>query len=384
MATAYSITGTVIDRKTRQGVTGLRVEAWDRDTRYHDMLGQQMSRSDGGFTFEFDSEYFGDFAPDRLPDVFFRVFLGKQLLLSTQQASLENLRTTATHVVLEVDMPEAAPAGVDRLSTARAVSGVEFVRQSDFRGVGRETVARFGMVGRVLGRFVVDALAEMELQPLRSPAVQTRDVVGQDVFTAQKNLSAQQVTVSEVREYKAGDPAVALSSVTAVPGRVRPGESVVLHQQDGQVKYYSVVRQETPASIEAEDVARLDGEVKTLRADVNQAVAVRDNVSRLKTESDQSRMEVSAELAAMRAQVAELEKVRTELQVVRQQSAEKDREITTLQRDLATLTESQSRLTSRLTPERLEKLEALDRIEIEGPVRPLGSKKKTPRKPPSR
>src|SRR5688572_11020409 len=257
MATAYSITGTVIDRKTRQGVTGLRVEAWDRDTRYHDMLGQQMSRSDGGFTFDFDSEYFGDFAPDRLPDVFFKVFLGKQLLLSTQQASLENLRTTATHVMLEVDMPEAAPAGVDRLSTARAVSGVEFVRQSDFRGVGRETAARFGMVGRVLGRFLVDTLAELELQPLRSPAVQTRDVVGQDVFTAQKNLSAQQVTVSEVREYKAGDPAVAISSVTAIPGRVRPGESVVLHQQDGQVKYYSVVRQETPASIEAEDVARL-------------------------------------------------------------------------------------------------------------------------------
>jgi hypothetical protein len=383
MATAYSITGTVIDRKTRQGVTGLRVEAWDRDTRYHDMLGQQMSRSDGGFTFEFDSEYFGDFAPDRLPDVFFKVFLGKQLLLSTQQASLENLRTTATHVMLEVDMPEAAPAGVDRLSTARAVSGVEFVRQSDFRGVGRETAARFGMVGRVLGRFLVDTLAELELQPLRSPAVQTRDVVGQDVFTAQKNLSAQQVTVSEVREYKAGDPAVAISSVTAIPGRVRPGESVVLHQQDGQVKYYSVVRQETPASIEAEDVARLDGEVKTLRADVNQAAEVRDNVTRLKTESDQSRMEVSAELAAMRAQVAELEKVRTELQVVRQQSAEKDREITTLQRDVATLTESQNRLVARLTPERLQKLETLDRIEIEGPTRSLGSKK-TPRKPPSR
>jgi hypothetical protein len=383
MATAYSITGTVIDRKTRQGVTGLRVEAWDRDTRYHDMLGQQMSRSDGGFTFDFDSEYFGDFAPDRLPDVFFKVFLGKQLLLSTQQASLENLRTTATHVMLEVDMPEAAPAGVDRLSTARAVSGVEFVRQSDFRGVGRETAARFGMVGRVLGRFLVDTLAELELQPLRSPAVQTRDVVGQDVFTAQKNLSAQQVTVSEVREYKAGDPAVAISSVTAIPGRVRPGESVVLHQQDGQVKYYSVVRQETPASIEAEDVARLDGEVKTLRADVNQAAEVRDNVTRLKTESDQSRMEVSAELAAMRAQVAELEKVRTELQVVRQQSAEKDREITTLQRDVATLTESQNRLVARLTPERLQKLETLDRIEIEGPTRSLGSKK-TPRKPPSR
>jgi hypothetical protein len=349
MATAYSITGTVIDRKTRQGVTGLRVEAWDRDTRYHDMLGQQMSRSDGGFTFDFDSEYFGDFAPDRLPDVFFKVFLGKQLLLSTQQASLENLRTTATHVMLEVDMP----------------------------------AARFGMVGRVLGRFLVDTLAELELQPLRSPAVQTRDVVGQDVFTAQKNLSAQQVTVSEVREYKAGDPAVAISSVTAIPGRVRPGESVVLHQQDGQVKYYSVVRQETPASIEAEDVARLDGEVKTLRADVNQAAEVRDNVTRLKTESDQSRMEVSAELAAMRAQVAELEKVRTELQVVRQQSAEKDREITTLQRDVATLTESQNRLVARLTPERLEKLETLDRIEIEGPTRSLGSKK-TPRKPPSR
>ena len=71
----YTVGGRVVDRTTRAGIRGVRVEAWDRDTRYHDLLGQAVTNADGQFAIGFDSAYFGDYAPDRAPDLFFKLFL---------------------------------------------------------------------------------------------------------------------------------------------------------------------------------------------------------------------------------------------------------------------------------------------------------------------
>ena len=52
MATArldatYLIAGLVLDRRTREGVAGVQVEARDRDERFHDMLGQTFTDERG-------------------------------------------------------------------------------------------------------------------------------------------------------------------------------------------------------------------------------------------------------------------------------------------------------------------------------------------------
>lgn len=37
----FRITGRVIDLKTREGLAGLRVEAWDKDLIFNDLVGAQ-------------------------------------------------------------------------------------------------------------------------------------------------------------------------------------------------------------------------------------------------------------------------------------------------------------------------------------------------------
>src|SRR6266851_9626345 len=86
----YRILGRVIDRASRQGVQGLRVEGWDRDTKFHDMLGSAVTDSNGAFSFTFDSTYFGDYGGDYAPDVFFKVYLGDRVIKNTFDTPMMN------------------------------------------------------------------------------------------------------------------------------------------------------------------------------------------------------------------------------------------------------------------------------------------------------
>jgi hypothetical protein len=105
---SFLLNGRVIDERSRRGLAGLRVEAWDKDTRYHDMLGVSQTDSNGHFEIDFDSDYFGDYAPDCYPDVFFKVFRGKTLIANTRDSVLVNLKARRKTVVIEVDAAAAA------------------------------------------------------------------------------------------------------------------------------------------------------------------------------------------------------------------------------------------------------------------------------------
>jgi len=383
--TQYRINGRVLNRRTQQGERGLRVEAWDRDTRFHDLLGDAITERDGAFTIRFTGAYFGDFAPDRFPDLFFKIFLGETLLASTQREPMENVRQTEIPVTLFVDMPEERPATPDRVPAVKAIKAVEFVRQSDFRGVGREARDRTKSFGATIGNVIMSALGNFDFQPIKPPAVRNTDVVGQNALNAEKNLNSKGVEVSNRVAFKAADVKQNAVIVRSLPANLKQGDKVDLVVDDNdRVRGYMVVRQPAPASVTQNDVVRIEGEVDELRASVREFAVVRDDVSTLRSSSEQEREGLRQEIATLHGQVEAMNALKVELESVRRDSLDKDTVITSLREQVSSLKTQQDQILQHASPQRLADIEQqLERLRLrdtpitpvrEGPrpIRPVG------------
>jgi hypothetical protein len=346
------ITGRVIERRTEKGVPGLRVEAWDKDKKYHDMLGQSLTDSQGRFRFAFEPEYFGDHAPDRLPDVFFRVYQGETLLRTTQDEPIRNMREKQREVVLTVDLPQAR-VGTDRLSASRFYQGVAFARKSDFKGLWREGRDKTGTVAGFAWDWVKSVAREKEIKPIRGPQLRTNDVVGQDVATAQTNLNRNDAVVTHVKPYQPG--VGGLNSLTSHPVALAKDDEVTLYVEDGKVRYYTVDRAKAVAGGGAEDFSRLDGDVKGLKADVTRLKA-----DKADSEGEQARLR--GDVDTLGANVVALEEsnaeARSELDKARRESENKNQQIASLQRELQTLRKDHQEFTTRFSPDTIERLQA--------------------------
>lgn len=317
----YRIAGRVIDRATRAGVPHLTVEAWDRDTRFHDMLGSAITASDGSFSIAFDSEYFGDYGGDHAPDVFFKILRDGKLVKSTVDELLMNLAPGVAQVTLEIGAGAEMPApGRDRIRSQHVLKVANFVHQSDFKGVLKEQRDKASMLGRFLAAAGGKAFAAFDLEPVRPSGVQTAQVVGQDTVSAMANLAARQVQVSEVKSFDPKTDAASVRALADFPMRVKAGDQVTLYEEQGTVRYYSVVKPVAPASVDAETVARLDREVKDLKGE---------------------------EMAQLKAELAQ----------VRTSAADKDAQIERLQSDLAKTQAEQLELGRRFPAEKLAALE---------------------------
>ena len=98
----YRIHGKVLSETTQKGVSGLRVEVWDKDPVQDDLLGNDVTDQDGLFSIEFDASYFNEFCFDREPDVYFKIIRGKQLLTSTESSVIWNVKQREKPIILFV------------------------------------------------------------------------------------------------------------------------------------------------------------------------------------------------------------------------------------------------------------------------------------------
>lgn len=101
----FRILGRVFYQSTRQGVSGLRVEAWDNDLIFDDLVGSATTDAEGRFQVDFTDSYFKELFLDQLPDLFFKVFHGDELIKSTENSVMWNVTAGDTEVVIEVDIP---------------------------------------------------------------------------------------------------------------------------------------------------------------------------------------------------------------------------------------------------------------------------------------
>ncbi len=99
----FRIRGRVIDRWSRRGVAKVRVEAWDKDPFFTDLLGSAVTNERGTFLLEFDESYYRDWILDPLPDVFFKVLRRDESLSVVAPPLRRDLPAGDSSVVIEVD-----------------------------------------------------------------------------------------------------------------------------------------------------------------------------------------------------------------------------------------------------------------------------------------
>ena len=84
----YTVSGYVYNKNTGFVIPGVRVEAWDKDGTIDDLLGSCITNSKGFFIINFDESAYADDIHDLEPDIYFKVFDGEKLLLSTEKRVL--------------------------------------------------------------------------------------------------------------------------------------------------------------------------------------------------------------------------------------------------------------------------------------------------------
>jgi hypothetical protein len=97
------IKGRVIEGKTKQGLSSLRVEAWDKELRVKEVVASAVTDPQGSFQMEFEEAPFRKLFLNRKPLLFFKVFRGDQLVASTEASAVWDADKADSEVVIKLD-----------------------------------------------------------------------------------------------------------------------------------------------------------------------------------------------------------------------------------------------------------------------------------------
>ncbi|WP_295795270.1 hypothetical protein [Mucilaginibacter sp.] len=252
-----TVTGQVVDSVEKTGMAGLLVTALENaangatiiagDVLDQGILGTAKTDENGRFNMALTDP---NLARGLTPDLFFNVYDvdGKTLLTSTADYVVWN-GSTQEDVTIKIRREAVQPIGKDRVNTLQMRKAAVFLTQSDFTGVLTQVKSQAGTSFGVLGDSVMSAISKINLTPLKV-SVPANSVVNTNVAAAGQTLTDQNIPY-QVVDYNPGLNKDLLQSVSGIKPVLGPGESVKLYQENGVVKYYSVVTDTTatpPAS----------------------------------------------------------------------------------------------------------------------------------------
>jgi hypothetical protein len=110
---SIQITGRVIERKTKQGISNLRVEAWDKDLVVKNAIGSATTDQQGAFVIETSKGQLNDLFSTRHCVLFFKVFRDAQLIISTEASVTWDRDAQVSDLVIKVttDTPPPVDGG---------------------------------------------------------------------------------------------------------------------------------------------------------------------------------------------------------------------------------------------------------------------------------
>jgi hypothetical protein len=352
----FVLQGVVVDSSMQRGVEGLQVTAWTPMAKQAAMLGQAITDAEGAFAIGFDRQELGDAMPENGVEVFFKVRQDAHEVLNTADRPLRKLQPGTTHTRLEVELPQQAPLGEDRVAAEQALKAIDWWQASDFRGLYKEGKNKTWTVAGVAMALLGDAGKNGDFKPLRPGAVREKEIINQTPDSARVALAQQQAVVTEVKPLSSLRAAGHLSLVADYPLQLRPNDRITLYEENGIVKFYT--RDPAPvASADSQTVARIDGDVQSIKAQVAGIDALRADMANVQTANAEVETRVSAETAQSQAHAAELERLHAELARVQQASANKDAQIARLQSDLRLVTKAQDELAGRVPLSRIDAIE---------------------------
>lgn len=155
------ITGRVIERKTKQGLSNLRVEAWDKDLIVKNAIGSATTDQQGAFVIELAKSQFKDLFGDRHVLLFFKVFQDNQLIISTEGSVLWDRDAQDSEIVIKVTIDTPTPVDTGQTFT---VNGQ--VRRADGSAFKDGLVQAFITIqgqDRMLGETKTDPNGQFEI-----------------------------------------------------------------------------------------------------------------------------------------------------------------------------------------------------------------------------
>jgi len=310
-----TVTGQVVDSVAKTGMAGLVVTAMENgspgatqiagDVLDQGVLGTTKTDGNGRFNMTLTDP---NLARGLTPDLFFNVYDadGKTLLTSTADYVVWN-GSTQEDVTIKIRREAVTPIGKDRINTVQMRTAATFLTQSDFSGVLSHVKSQANTSFGVFGDSIMNAISKIKLTPLKV-SVPSDTIVDTNVNAAGQALTSQNIAY-QVTDYKPGLNKDLLQSVTGFKPVVGPGESVKLYQEDGVVKYYSVVKntdttQAASAAPAPAATATTDhsADIATLK---EQLTTTQNNVA----EKDKHIADLTAQLEAVRKEQASIKEM---------------------------------------------------------------------------